>query len=149
MEAELILPYRTDWREMSRILEYCKGKGADRSTLDARFGGGESLRETLNALEQLALIERDDTGDVRLTPFGDRLAYAPNESERRLILIEAMLGRDQNLCRLVTIGRKRGCSGDDVHPCTTGRELQPLDDAGRPLVDPRDDGPGLGKIGVG
>ncbi len=92
MEAELILPYRTDWREMSRILEYCKGKGADRSTLDARFGGGESLRETLNALEQLALIERDDTGDVRLTPFGDRLAYAPNESERRLILIEAMLG---------------------------------------------------------
>jgi Mn-dependent DtxR family transcriptional regulator len=92
MDNELTLPYRTDWREMSRVLEYSKGKGADRSTLDARFGGGESLRETLNALEQLQLIDRDDTGDVRLTPFGDKLAYAPNESERRLVLIEALLG---------------------------------------------------------
>lgn len=92
MENELILPYRTDWREMSRVLEYSKGKGADRSTLDARFGGGESLRETLNALDQLQLIDRDDSGDVRLSPFGDRLAYAPNEAERRLVLIEALLG---------------------------------------------------------
>lgn len=92
MDSELILPYRTDWREMSRVLEYCKGKGADRSTLEARFGGGESLRETLNALEQLQLIDRDDSGEVRLTPFGDRLAYAPNEAERRLVLIEALLG---------------------------------------------------------
>ena len=92
MDNELILPYRTDWREMSRLLEYCKGKGADRSTLDARFGGGESLRETLNALEQLQLIQRDDSGEVRLTPFGDRLAYAPSEPERRVVLIEALLG---------------------------------------------------------
>lgn len=92
MDNELILPYRTDWREMSRVLEYCKGKGADRSTLDARFGGGESLRETLNALDQLELINRNEAGDVRLTPFGDRLAYAPSEPERRVVLIEALLG---------------------------------------------------------
>lgn len=93
MENEPItLPYRSDWREMSRLLDYCKGKGADRATLDARFGGGESLRETLNALEQLGLILRDDSSDVRLTSFGDRLAYAPDAAERRLLLIEALLG---------------------------------------------------------
>lgn len=88
---ELILPYRTDWREMSRVLEYCKGKGADRAALDARFGGGEALRETLNALEQLDLIVRSDAGDVRLTSLGERLAYAPTETEERRVLIEAML----------------------------------------------------------
>lgn len=89
--AELILPYRTDWREMQRVLDYCKGKGADRSVLDARFGGGESLRETLNALEQLGLITRSEAGDVRLTDAGDRLAYAPGETERRQALLESML----------------------------------------------------------
>lgn len=88
---ELILPYRTDWREMSRVLDYCKGKGAERAVLDARFGGGESLRETLNALEQLGLIARSDVGDVRLTPAGDRLAYATSETEERLLLVGAML----------------------------------------------------------
>lgn len=92
MDYELILPYRTDWREMSRVLDYCKGKGSDRSVLDARFGGGESLRETLNALEQLGLISRNDAGDVRLTPFGERLAYASSDAESRRILVEAMLG---------------------------------------------------------
>ena len=91
MENELILPYRTDWREMSRVLDYCKGKGADRSALDARFGGGESLRETLNALEQLGLIIRNEGGDVRLTSFGERLAYAPGDAEERRILVQALL----------------------------------------------------------
>jgi len=88
---ELILPYRTDWREMDRVLDYCKGKGADRAALDARFGGGESLRETLNALEQLGLIQRSETGDVRLTGLGDRLAYAASDSETRLVLVEVIL----------------------------------------------------------
>ena len=89
--SELILPYRTDWREMHRVLDYCKGKGADRAVLDARFGGGESLRETLNALEQLGLIARSEAGDVQLTEAGDRLAYAPGEVERQQSLLEAML----------------------------------------------------------
>jgi hypothetical protein len=88
---ELVLPYRTDWREMSRVLDYCKGKGVERTVLDARFGGGESLRETLNALEQLGLILRSEAGDVRLTPAGDRLAYATSEAEGRLLLVEVML----------------------------------------------------------
>lgn len=89
----VILPYRTDWREMSGVLEYCKGKGVERSLLDARFGGGEGLRETLNALEQLRLIVRDETtGDVRLTPLGERLAYAPDVERRQAVLAEAMLG---------------------------------------------------------
>ena len=92
MENELILPYRTEWREMSRVLDYCKGKGADRAVLDSRFGGGESLRETLNALEQLGLVVRNDAGDVRLTEFGDRLAYASSDTDSRRILVEAMLG---------------------------------------------------------
>jgi hypothetical protein len=88
---ELILPYRTDWRELERVLDYCKGKGADRAALDARFGGGESLRETLNALEQLGLIQRSETGDVRLTGLGDRLAYAASDAQTRLVLVEVML----------------------------------------------------------
>lgn len=91
VDIDLILPYRTDWREMHRVLDYCKGKGADRTVLDARFGGGESLRETLNALEQLGLIDRNEAGDVRLTARGDQLAYAPNDSDRRQLLVEALL----------------------------------------------------------
>lgn len=76
---------------MYRVVEYCKGKGADRTALDARFGGGESLRETLNALEQLRLIVRNEPGDVRLSDLGDRLAYAPSDDLRRQSLIEALL----------------------------------------------------------
>jgi hypothetical protein len=88
---EIALPYRSDWREMSSVLDYCKGKGADRSSLEARFGGGESLRETLNALEQLGLIERSDGGDARLTSQGEALAYAPDQARLRERLIETML----------------------------------------------------------
>ncbi len=88
---ELILPYRTDWREMHRILDYCKGKGADRAVLETRFGGGESLRETLNALEQLELIERRESGDVLLTGAGDQLIYAQDDAARQLALVHAML----------------------------------------------------------
>jgi Mn-dependent DtxR family transcriptional regulator len=91
MAIEVALPYRTDWREMSSVLDYCKGKGADRSALEARFGAGESLRETLNALEQLGLIERSDAGDVRLTVLGERLAYAPDRVQLRARLVEALL----------------------------------------------------------
>lgn len=89
--AAVILPYRTDWRELAAVLEYCKGKGADRAVLDARFGSGEGLRETLNALEQLALVVRDDSGDVRLTDLGERLAYAPDRTARQAVLLEALL----------------------------------------------------------
>lgn len=89
--AAVILPYRTDWRELAAILEYCKGKGADRAVLDARFGSGEGLRETLNALEQLALVVRDDSGDVRLTDLGERLAYAPDRVARQAVLLEALV----------------------------------------------------------
>jgi hypothetical protein len=92
MALDVALPYRTDWREMSSVLDYCKGKGADRAALEARFGAGESLRETLNALEQLGLAERGDGGDVRLTVLGERLAYAPDGARQRERLIEAMLG---------------------------------------------------------
>jgi hypothetical protein len=92
MAVEIALPYRSDWREMSSVLDYCKGKGADRSSLEARFGGGESLRETLNALEQLGLIERSDGGDARLTSRGEALAYAPDQARLRERLVEAMLG---------------------------------------------------------
>lgn len=92
MAVEIALPYRSDWREMSSVLDYCKGKGADRSSLEARFGGGESLRETLNALEQLGLIERGDGGDARLTGRGEALAYAPDPARLRERLVEAMLG---------------------------------------------------------
>src|SRR5690606_19627709 len=91
MMAEVMLPYRTDWRAMGTLLDYAKGKGVDRATLEARMGAGESLRETLNAAEQLGLVTRDEVGDVRLTPQGERLAYASSESERRDELARAML----------------------------------------------------------
>jgi|GEM_PF-544293 len=91
MAIEIALPYRSDWREMSNVLDYCKGKGADRASLEARFGAGESLRETLNALEQLGLVERSDGGDTRLTSRGDELAYAPDQAQLRDRLVEAML----------------------------------------------------------
>jgi hypothetical protein len=86
------LPYRTDWQDMENVLDYAKGSGADRAALDARFGAGESLRETLNTIEQLGLALRDDSGGVRLTSLGDRLAYAPTPAERLDVLVEAMLG---------------------------------------------------------
>ncbi|MEI2618611.1 MAG: hypothetical protein V9F06_13445 [Thermomicrobiales bacterium] len=92
MTIEVVLPYRTDWRAMENVLDYCKGKGADRSALETRFGAGEGLRETLNALEQLALIERSDAGDVRLSMLGEQLAYAPDRARRRERLVEALLG---------------------------------------------------------
>jgi acyl-coenzyme A thioesterase PaaI-like protein len=86
------LPYRTDWQDMESVLDYAKGSGAERTALDARFGAGESMRETLNTLEQLALALRDDSGGIRLTVLGDRLAYAPTQAERLDVLVEAMLG---------------------------------------------------------
>ena len=89
---EYTLPYRTDWQDMAALLDYAKGSGADRAALDARFGAGEAMRETLNALAQLALVLRDDSGGVRLTELGDRLAYAPGASVRLRVLVEALLG---------------------------------------------------------
>jgi hypothetical protein len=89
---EIALPYRTDWPQMRGVLDYCKGKGADRSALEARFGAGEGLRETLNALEQLRLIERNDAGDVRLTRLGEQIAYAPDGAQLRARLVEALVG---------------------------------------------------------
>jgi hypothetical protein len=86
------LPYRTDWQDMSALLDYAKGSGADRAALDARFGAGEAMRETLNALDQLGLVVRDDSGGVRLTELGDRLAYAPGDTDRLRVLVEALLG---------------------------------------------------------
>jgi hypothetical protein len=91
MAVDVALPYRTDWREMSGVLDYCKGKGADRGALEARFGAGESLRETLNALEQLGLVVRGEIGDVRLTTLGEQLAYAPDAPRQRARLVEALL----------------------------------------------------------
>lgn len=38
--AEVMLPYRTDWRAMGTLLDYAKGKGVDRATLEARMGAG-------------------------------------------------------------------------------------------------------------
>jgi hypothetical protein len=90
--ADVALPYRTDWRELNSLLDYCKGKGSDRSALEARFGAGESLRETLNALEQLRLIERGEAGDTRLSMLGEQLAYAPDAVRQRQRLTEALLG---------------------------------------------------------
>ncbi len=91
--SEYTLPYRTDWQDMVSVLDYAKGSsGAERAALDARFGAGEAMRETLNALEQLGLVVRDDSGGVRLTELGDRLAYAPTERERSQALTEAILG---------------------------------------------------------
>lgn len=89
--AEPMLPYRTDWRSLITLLDQAKGKGVDRATLEARMGAGESLRETLNAAEQLALATRDDAGDVHLTSLGERLAYSSSEDERRDDLARAIL----------------------------------------------------------
>jgi len=86
----ILLPYRTDPRLLFQVLEYAKGRGVDRSVLEARLGGGEPLRETLNALEQLGLIERDDA-EVRLTEAGRRLAYATDAMERRRELARVVL----------------------------------------------------------
>jgi hypothetical protein len=86
------LPYRTDWQDMAPLLDYAKGSGADRAALDARFGAGEAMRETLNALDQLDLVVRDESGGVRLTELGDRLAYAPADPDRLRVLVSALLG---------------------------------------------------------
>ncbi len=77
---------------MDALLEYAKGKGVDRASLDARFGGGESLRETLNALDQLSLIERDDAGGVRLNQLGNQVAYATGGENKTDILLDVILG---------------------------------------------------------
>ncbi len=90
--AEVMLPYRTEWRAMVALLDYAKGKGVDRATLEARMGGGESLRETLNAVEQLGLATRDESGDIHLTESGERLAYAVGDADRSAELSRAMLG---------------------------------------------------------
>lgn len=90
--AEPMLPYRTDWRSLMTLLDHAKGKGIDRAMLEARMGAGESLRETMNAAEQLALATRDDAGDVRLTSLGERVAYASSDEERRDDLARAILG---------------------------------------------------------
>jgi hypothetical protein len=87
---QVMLPYRTDWRSVMTMLDYVKGKGADRSSLEARLGSGESFRETLNTAEQLGLVERDEGGEIRLTPSGQRIAYASNERERRRELAAAL-----------------------------------------------------------
>ncbi len=89
--AEVMLPYRTEWRAMVSLLDYAKGKGVDRAALEARMGGGESLRETLNAVEQLGLATRDESGDIRLTESGERLAYAVSDADRSSELSRAML----------------------------------------------------------
>ena len=90
--ASYTLPYRTDWQDMAALLDYAKGSGADRAALDARFGAGEGMRETLNALDQLGLVVRDDSGGVRLTELGDRLAYAIGEQDQLGALVEALAG---------------------------------------------------------
>jgi hypothetical protein len=86
-----MLPYRTDWRSLATLLDILKGKGSDRTTLEARLGAGESFRETLNAAEQLHVARRDEAGEIQLTEQGRRLAYAANESERQRELTGAML----------------------------------------------------------
>ena len=91
MAREVALPYRTDWRQMAAILDYAKGKGVDRAALEARFGAGEAFRETCNGLEQLGLIDRDDSGSVSLTDAGRELAYAPDARRQRELLLQAML----------------------------------------------------------
>lgn len=87
----VILPYRTDWREMLGVIDYAKGSGADRAALDARFGAGEAMRETLNALQQLDLIERNESGDIRLSELGNRVGYAPDAPSRQGALVEALV----------------------------------------------------------
>jgi hypothetical protein len=88
---EVMLPYRTEWRSLQTLLDILKGKGSDRTNLEARLGAGESFRETLNAAEQLTLVRRDDAGEIQLTQQGRRLAYAANERERQHELTGAML----------------------------------------------------------
>ena len=88
---DVMLPYRTDWRSLATLLDILKGKGADRTNLEARMGAGESFRETLNAAEQLNLVRRDDAGEIQLTQQGRRLAYAANDRERQQELTGAML----------------------------------------------------------
>lgn len=85
------LPYRTDWDPMLEVLDYLKGGAVERARLDARFGGGEPMRETLNALEQLDLITREDDEAVRLTNTGEVLAYAPDQTARLQTLGELLL----------------------------------------------------------
>jgi hypothetical protein len=87
---QVMLPYRTDWRSVMTMLDYVKGKGADRSALEARLGTGEGFRETLNTAEQLGLVDRDDGGEIRLTTPGQRIAYASNDGERRRELAMAL-----------------------------------------------------------
>jgi hypothetical protein len=87
---QVMLPYRTDWRSVMTMLEYVKGKGADRSSLEARLGSGESFRETLNTAEQLGLVERDEGGEIRLTLSGQHIAYATSEAERRQEMAAAL-----------------------------------------------------------
>jgi hypothetical protein len=87
---QVMLPYRTDWRSVMSMLDYVKGKGADRASLEARLGTGESFRETLNTAEQLGLVERDDGGEIRLTLSGQQIAYASNDNERRRELALAL-----------------------------------------------------------
>src|SRR5919205_1985986 len=89
--AEVMLPYRTEGRAMIALLDYAKGKGVDRATLEARMGSGESLRETLNAVEQLGLATRDESGNIHLTESGERLAYAVGDADRSAELSRAML----------------------------------------------------------
>jgi hypothetical protein len=88
---DVMLPYRTEWRSLAMLLDILKGKGADRTNLEARLGAGESFRETLNAAEQLSLVRRDDAGEIQLTQQGRRLAYAANDRERQQELTGAML----------------------------------------------------------
>jgi hypothetical protein len=80
---QVMLPYRTDWRSVMTMLDYVKGKGADRPALEARLGAGESFRETLNTAEQLGLVDREESGEIRLTNSGQQIAYASNDAERR------------------------------------------------------------------
>jgi hypothetical protein len=87
---QVMLPYRTDWRSVMTMLDYVKGKGSDRSSLEARLGTGESFRETLNSAEQLGLVDREDGGEIRLTSSGERIAYASSDSERRRELALAL-----------------------------------------------------------
>jgi hypothetical protein len=89
--TDVSLPYRTDWESIDALLDYAKGKGVDRAALEARMGAGESLRETLNAAEQLRLVRRDDAGDIQLTEAGQRIAYAASERERRHELARAVV----------------------------------------------------------
>lgn len=88
---DVMLPYRTDWLTIKNLLDFSRGKGVDRSALESKIGSGEVLRETLNAAEQLGLIDREGSGEVRLTPDGERLAYAVGDADKRSELARAIL----------------------------------------------------------